>query len=71
MNVSTILIILLIGAFATYFSGDKLASKVALLFSLAALGCSILLLNNYNAGENISLITSWINQPKISFALNL
>lgn len=70
MNVSTILIILLIGAFATYFSGDKLASKVALLFSLAALGCSIVLLNNYNAGENISLINSWINQPKISFALN-
>ncbi|UWY29447.1 NADH-quinone oxidoreductase subunit M [Flavobacterium sp. TR2] len=70
MNVSTILIILLIGAFATYFSGDKLASKVALLFSLAALGCSIVLLNNYNAGENISVINSWINQPKISFALN-
>ncbi|CAM3577050.1 complex I subunit 4 family protein [Flavobacterium chungbukense] len=70
MNVSTILIILLIGAFATYFSGDKLASKVALLFSLAALGCSIVLLNNYNAGENISLINSWINHPKISFALN-
>lgn len=70
MNVSTILIILLIGAFATYFSGDKLASKVALLFSLATLGCSIVLLNNYNAGENISVINSWINQPKISFALN-
>jgi NADH-quinone oxidoreductase subunit M len=70
MNVSTILIILLIGAFATYFSGDKLASKVALLFSLAALGCSIVLLNNYKAGENISVINSWINQPKISFALN-
>ncbi|WPO80301.1 NADH-quinone oxidoreductase subunit M [Flavobacterium sp. KACC 22761] len=70
MNVSTILIILLIGAFATYFSGDKLASKVALLFSLAALGCSIVLLNNYAAGENISVINSWITQPKISFALN-
>lgn len=70
MNVSTILIILLIGAFATYFSGDKLASKVALLFSLAALGCSIVLLNDYNAGENISVINNWINQPKISFALN-
>ncbi|AXB56099.1 complex I subunit 4 family protein [Flavobacterium fluviale] len=70
MNVSTILIILLIGAFATYFSGDKLASKVALLFSLAALGCSIVLLNNFSAGENISVINSWITQPKISFALN-
>jgi NADH-quinone oxidoreductase subunit M len=32
MNVSLILIILLVGAFATYFAGDKLA-KVA--FSLA------------------------------------
>jgi NADH-quinone oxidoreductase subunit M len=27
MNVSLILIILLVGAFATYFAGDKLASK--------------------------------------------
>ncbi|KAF2516149.1 complex I subunit 4 family protein [Flavobacterium foetidum] len=70
MNVSTILIILLIGAFATYLSGDKLASKVALLFSLAALGCSILLLNNYNAGENISFIANWINKPTIVLALN-
>ena len=51
MNVSLILIILLIGAFATYFVGDKLASKVALFFSLAALGCSIVLLNHFYAGE--------------------
>ncbi|MCV9928020.1 NADH-quinone oxidoreductase subunit M [Flavobacterium sp. LS1R49] len=70
MNVSLILIILLIGAFVTYFVGDKLASKVALFFSLAALGCSIVLLNHYNLGENISLINQWIIQPKISFALN-
>lgn len=70
MNVSLILIILLVGAFITYFAGDKLASKVALFFSLAALVCSVVLLNNFNAGENISLINSWINQPKISFALN-
>jgi NADH-quinone oxidoreductase subunit M len=28
----------------------------------------ILLLNQYNAGENISMIHQWINQP-ISFAL--
>ena len=70
MNVSLILIILLIGAFATYFAGDKLASKVALFFSLAALGCSVVLLNHFLDGENISLINSWITQPKISFALN-
>ena len=70
MNVSLILIILLIGAFVTYFVGDKLASKVALFFSLAALGCSIVLLNHYNLGESISFISQWINQPKISFVLN-
>ncbi|MCC9072222.1 NADH-quinone oxidoreductase subunit M [Flavobacterium sp. F-65] len=70
MNVSLILIILLIGAFVTYFVGDKLASKVALFFSLAALGCSIVLLNHYNLGESISFMSQWINQPKISFVLN-
>lgn len=70
MNVSLILIILLIGAFVTYFVGDKLASKVALFFSLAALGCSFVLLSQFNAGENISLINAWIAQPKISFVLN-
>ena len=66
MNVSLILIILLLGAFITYFAGDKLASKVALLFSLAALGCSLALLNQ---GGDINFVAPWINQPKISFAL--
>jgi NADH-quinone oxidoreductase subunit M len=70
MNVSLILIILLIGAFVTYFVGDKLASKVALFFSLAAFGCSVVLLNHFYAGDNISVINAWITQPKISFALN-
>jgi len=69
MNVSFILIILLVGAFATFLSGDKLASKVSLLFSLAAAICSIVLLTHFNAGENISLITQWITKPNVSFAL--
>ncbi|WP_339921512.1 NADH-quinone oxidoreductase subunit M [uncultured Flavobacterium sp.] len=69
MNVSILLIILFVGAFATYLAGDKLASKVALFFSLASLGCAIILLNQFNAGENISVIHKWINQPNISFAL--
>ena len=69
MNVSLILIILLLGAFATYLAGDKLASKVALFFGLAAAGASIVLLNHYNLGENISFIHQWITQPSISFAL--
>ncbi|MNX31883.1 NADH-quinone oxidoreductase subunit M [compost metagenome] len=69
MNVSLILIILLVGAFATFLAGDKLASKVALFFGLAALGCSVVLLNHYNLGENISLINQWISKPNISFSL--
>ena len=69
MNVSLLLIILLVGAFATYFAGDKLASKVALLFSLVALGISIALLNAYNSGENISFFKFWINKPAVSFSL--
>ena len=69
MNVSFILLILLIGALATYTVGDKLASKVALLFGLVSLGASIVLLNQYNLGENIGFISQWISKPNISFAL--
>jgi NADH-quinone oxidoreductase subunit M len=69
MNVSLILIILLIGALATYMVGDKFASKIALLFGLVSLGASILLLNHYNLGENIGFFTQWIAKPNISFAL--
>jgi proton-translocating NADH-quinone oxidoreductase chain M len=69
MNVSILLIILFVGAITTYLAGDKMASKVALFFSLSSLGCAILLLNQFNAGENISVIQQWINQPNISFAL--
>ena len=69
MNVSLILLILLIGALATYMVGDKFASKVALLFGLVSLGASIIVLNQYNLGENIGFITQWIAKPNISFAL--
>ena len=41
MNVSLILLLLLIGALVTYLAGDKLASKVALLFGLGTFGASI------------------------------
>jgi proton-translocating NADH-quinone oxidoreductase chain M len=69
MNVSLILIILLVGAFATYISGNKVAPKLALFFGISALGCSIVLLNHFNLGENISFLSQWINQPNVSFAL--
>jgi len=69
MNVSLILILLLVGALATFLAGDKFASKAALFFSLAALGCSIVLLNHYNLGENINFLSPWISKPTIYFAL--
>ena len=69
MNVSLILIVLLIGAFATFLSGDKFASKVALFFSLAALGCTTLLVNHFLGGIDISLNNPWLKQPNVSFAL--
>lgn len=69
MNVSLILIVLLIGALVTFVSGDKLASKVALFFSLAALGCTTVLVNHYLGGVDISLNNTWILQPNVSFAL--
>ncbi len=68
MDVTTILLLLLVGSIATYFSGDKLASKVALLFSLAALGVSIYLLSLLNNGEQISFLADWISIPKVYLA---
>jgi len=70
MDVTTILIILLIGAFATYISGNTWAPKVALLFGLTAFAGSICLLSQYNLGEEIDFISPWITKPNIYFALH-
>ena len=59
MDVTSILLLLLIGALATYFSGDKLASKVALLFSLATFGLSLYLVSILTNGGNISFSMPW------------
>ena len=69
MDVTTLLFILLVGALATYFSGDKWAPKVALFFGLAAFAGSICLLSQYNLGLEISYAKLWISKPNISFAL--
>lgn len=68
MDVTTILILLLVGAIATYFSGDKLASKVALLFSVATLGVSLYLLNQFSNGATISYLSDWMEYPKTYLA---
>ncbi len=69
MDVTTLLLILLVGAFATYLSGDKWAPKVASLFGLTAFAGSICLLSQYNLGNEINYSTLWIAKPNISFAL--
>ena len=69
MDSTHVLILLLVGALATYISGDKLASKVALLFGVASFGFSIYLLNLFQSGQNIDFISPWISNPNISFAL--
>ena len=68
MNVTTILLLFLVGAIATYLSGDKLASKVALLFSVAAFGTSIYLLNEFYNGTTIGYLSNWMENPSIYLA---
>ena len=69
MDVTTLLIILLVGALATYFSGDKWAPKVAMLFGLTAFAGAICLLSQYNLGQEINYAKLWIAKPNVSFAL--
>ena len=68
MDVTTILILLLVGAIITYFSGDKLAPKMALVFSLGALALTLNLLVVYTQGGNISFMSNWIDIPKVALA---
>lgn len=68
MNVSIILIILLAGAVATYFAGDKWASKVAALFSTAAFAATIYVTYSFTNGEPVSYIYQWLKNPNIYLA---
>jgi NADH-quinone oxidoreductase subunit M len=68
MDVSFILIILLFGAGATYFVGDKWASKAALIFSFAAFAATAYIISLYNAGDNVSFMHLWIRNPRILLA---
>ncbi|MDH6307925.1 NADH-quinone oxidoreductase subunit M [Dysgonomonas sp. PFB1-18] len=68
MNIAIILIILLGGAIFTYLSGNRFASKVAILFSVAAAVFSVALYLKYGAaGTEFSI--EWIRNPNISFSL--
>lgn len=68
MDIAIILIILLVGSIATFFAGNRLASKTAILFSVAAAVFSLALYFNYGAtGTDFSV--KWISEPNISFSL--
>lgn len=69
MDISFLLIILLVGAFATFLAGDKLASRVAFLFGLISLGFTIYMLSLFNTGQNIDFSIAWITKPVVSFSL--
>lgn len=68
MNIAIILIILLAGTIITFLSGDKLASKVALLFGIITAVCSILLTIEYHS-TGIDYSIQWLNQPHLTFSL--
>ena len=67
MDVTSILIILLIGAIATYFSG-KWASKVALVFSIGAFALTLGVLCRVCCGFDVSFSKVWISNPQINLA---
>lgn len=69
MDVSFILIILLFGTFATYFVGDKWASKAALIFSTAAFAATLYVIYLFNAGHTVSFMMPWIKNPYIYIGL--
>ena len=65
MDVSFILITLLFGAFATYFVGDKWASKAALIFSFAAFAATLYIIYRYSTGGVVSMHHLWMDNPVI------
>jgi len=70
MNVTLILIILFIGAIATWLSGDKLAPKTALLTGVASFIATLMLVAEAQSGTDITFLAEWIHSPTVYFALD-
>ena len=68
MNVTSLLLLLLVGTIATFLSGDKLAARVALFFSLAAFGFTLVLTNTFLNGIEVGFSALWIEYPKVYLA---
>lgn len=69
MNVTLILIILLVGAIATWLSGDKAAPKVALLSGVASFAATLMLVMEAQNGNDIAFLAEWVTKPAVYFAL--
>lgn len=68
MDVTTLLILLFVGTLVTFLSGDKWASKVALVCSLIALGLSLSLLVTLQQGGSVSYMGQWMTNPNLHLA---
>ena len=70
MNVTSLLLLLVVGTIATFVSGDKFAARVALFFSIAAFALTLFLTNVFLSGTSVSFLTLWIENPKVYLAFN-
>lgn len=69
MNIALILLILLVGAIVTYFSGNRLARITAVLFAVASAVFSIALYFQVGGGTGIEYEQLWISNPQVMFSL--
>lgn len=68
MNIALILLILLVGSIATYFSGNRLARLTAMLFAVGSAVFSVAVYFKYGTkGMEYSL--TWLTDPLITFSL--
>lgn len=68
MDVTTLLLLLFSGSVITWLSGNKMAAKVALLFSVAAFGLSLYFIQQYLSGASLDFMSQWIAMPKVNLA---
>lgn len=65
MDISFVLIILLFGAAATFFVGDKWASTAALIFSTAAFAAAAYVTCLFYQGKTVNFTYEWIRLPRV------
>ena len=68
MNVTSLLLLLLLGTIATFLAGNKWASRVALFFSLISFGFAWFLTNTFLSGTSVDFSLLWITTPKVYLA---